>query len=168
MTLPARRFPTSPQKRLRRHNEAPAPTTLPASGQTYPAFSSGLSQILLPGGNPILLKDIRLQYEPNGFKRISIEFDGYFKPLFASIMEGNEPEVRVTINNAKVNPKIPKITEVSGKYLRRIRTVKNGTNGEVNIILDMQPHSDCRISYVHYLGMNLFCIDITDQNHPKS
>jgi len=108
----------------------------------------------------VVVKDIHLVRGSDGSKRIFIEFDRYYTPILASFLKGEEPEVRVTIGNGKMSPGVPSAIEVSGQSLRRIRTAREKTNGGMCIILDLQPRTDCQINYVHYLGKNLFCIDI--------
>jgi hypothetical protein len=125
------------------------------------------SRSLLAARKPVLVNDIRFSHEPDGRKRIYIEFDHYEKPLLACLLKGGEPQVRISIQCGKMSPDIPKSIDVAGKFVRRIRTVLDRTNDDLNIILDLQPRADCQVNYVHYLGMNLFCVDISCRMQDK-
>lgn len=156
----------------------PQPKSPAASGRTADVKQASSSQAGLqalpislgvsrPENRAILVKDIRLMNGTDGVIRVLIEFDHYHKPLFTSILDGDEPLVRVTVKNGKLSPKIPKTIVVSGSCLRRIRTAADKSNGEVIILFDLRPCLNCRATYVHYLGKNLFRVDIWEKDHPQ-
>ncbi|NPU84655.1 MAG: hypothetical protein HPY65_09210 [Syntrophaceae bacterium] len=120
---------------------------------------------LFSQNGPILVKNIRMKLESGGTESVFIQFDSYQKPAFLLKLDGDEPKISVILKNAKLSPRIQKSIHAGGKFLRRIRTGANGTNGELNIILDIYPRSSCQASYTHCLGANLFRIDISAGSH---
>ncbi len=169
MSFPAKRFPIpneKPKSPSIAGNAAGAKRA--SSSQTGPQAFPVSPGVSLPENRAILVKDIRLMNGSDGVNRVLIEFDHYYKPLFTSVLEGNEPHVRVTVKNGKLSPKIPKTIVASETCLRRIRTAADKSNGEVTILFVLQPCLNCRATYVHYLGKNLFRVDIWERDHPET
>lgn len=169
ISLPARRlFIPDPQPKSPSAAGSTADVKQASSSQAGPQALPVSPGVSGPENRTILLKDIRLMNGTDGVIRVLIEFDHYHKPLFTSILDGDEPLVRVTVKNGKLSPKIPKTIVVSGSCLRRIRTAADKSAGEVSILFDLRPRLNCRATYVHYPGKNLFRVDIWEKDRPQS
>ncbi|HOI75727.1 MAG TPA: hypothetical protein PLO63_16405 [Syntrophales bacterium] len=101
-------------------------------------------------------------------ERVHIELDRYQKPVFLSVLEGDEPRVSVTLKGAKLDPGVQKSIHAGGRFLRCVRADANGTNNGLNIVLDLCPHSNCQVRYTHCLGTNLLRIDLSDDHRKKT
>lgn len=115
---------------------------------------------------PVLVKRIHLKLDNGGMERVHIELDRYQKPVFLSVLEGEEPRVSVALKCAKLDRGVQNSIHAGGRFIRCVRTNANGTNNGLSIVLDLCPHSNCQVHYTHCLGTNLLRIDLSE-NHRK-
>lgn len=141
------------------HRRAPRLNVISAKNEKVTERENPVMEF--PDSVPIDVKNISFKLHEDGLESLIIEFNRFYTPAFYSI-EGNEPKIVLDITNVSSFNKEWQTIQVSGKFIRQIRSSINLNTRMVRIVVDMAPAKDYSISPVFSGKENTYSLHISE------
>jgi len=107
----------------------------------------------------IIVGDIAFVKEKDGSERVSIPFNRACMPNIFSI-PGKNPRIVLDLKDVSQCLGKSKI-HTNGLLIQQVRTHLDKKEGQLRIVLDLNPSMDYQVAPSYYEAENVFCIEVT-------
>ncbi|MDY7038705.1 MAG: AMIN domain-containing protein, partial [Thermodesulfobacteriota bacterium] len=116
---------------------------------------------------PVLIKNIQFRKAKNGAESVLVHSNRFFKPTVFGL-EGDNPygaslRMVIDIKNASYKKKGDSKINVTGKFIRRIRSSFNKNSLVCRIVLDLEPSNSYTADQIFLKDENIYILVVTEE-----